>query len=184
MGNGDRVDENIPLLSGLSGPVVNGNGYDATQSTNRMALEAQAFAEFRLGRAALFAGEAGGLRDVSMERDFKTGFNAHGWDEFSDQAPGAKEQPFSERLKSRRLQINATCIGCHRFPGVYSFNSFYGMFPGHLRSDLRRQEEGGGDVPKANGLTASTVRQVEQAAVKWKEEQAGWKALRMLLPQK
>ena len=47
----------------------------------------QAFFEFQLRRADLFAVgpaavAAGGLRDVSGERDFKTGFNAHGWDEF------------------------------------------------------------------------------------------------------
>src|SRR5262249_10433280 len=59
---------------------------------------AQAFAEFQLRRTALFAGEAGGLRDVSGERDFKTGFNAHPWDEFGDRRnPASTSAPFPGR---------------------------------------------------------------------------------------
>jgi hypothetical protein len=146
----------------------------------RGAPAGQAFAEFQLRRTALFAGAAGGLRDVSEERDFKTGFNAHPWDEFvvsgrpantSRSFPG-RRQPF----KNSR----ASCVGCHPYPGVYSFNSFHGDFPFTVSRQLNDQGKSG-YVPKSYPLAAMSVEKVERAAVKWKEEQPGWKALRQLL---
>jgi hypothetical protein len=148
----------------------------------RGAPAGQAFAEFQLRRAALFAGEAGGLRDVSGERDFKTGFNAHPWDEFAVRGSSAStSRPFPER--SQPFKNNrASCVGCHPYPGVYSFNSFHGDFPFTVSRQLN-DEGKGGYVPKSHPLAAMSVEKVEQAAVKWKEEQPGWKALRKLLPE-
>jgi hypothetical protein len=146
------------------------------------ARDAQAFAEFQLRRTALFAGEAGGLRDVSGERDFKTGFNSHQWDEFEAQrSPASTAGPFPER--SQPFKNNrASCFGCHQYPGVYSFNSFHGDFP----FTVSRKLEGGRDgdyIPKSYSLAPMPMEKVERAALKWKEEQPGWKALRGLLPE-
>jgi hypothetical protein len=144
----------------------------------RGAPDAQAFAEFRLGRTVLFAGEAGGLRDASGERDFKTGFGAHQWDEFENRT--RKSAPFPER--SQPFKNNrASCLGCHQFPGVYSFNSFHGDFPFTVRRKLTN-DRNRRYVPQSHALVSMPVEQVERMAVKWKEEQLAWKALRKLLP--
>lgn len=146
------------------------------------ARDAQAFAEFQLRRTALFAGEAGGLRDVSGERDFKTGFNSHGWDEFGDPTTRATSgRPFPER--SQLFANNrASCFGCHQYPGVYSFNSFHADFPFTVSRDLNN-EGPGGYQPKAHALAATSVETVEQAALKWQAERRTWKALRSVWPE-
>ena len=149
---------------------------------NRLAWDAQAFAEFRLQREPPFAGAAGGLRNVSGKGDFKTGFNAHAWDEFADKGPFGIDAPYAERLKYSRKVIGQTCIGCHRFPGVYSFNSFHGEFPDLLQRKLNGAEDDVGHLPKSHELTATEVGKVEQAAASWKEVQLSWKALKSLLP--
>ena len=183
-----RVD--TPVLTGktlaelersLPGDVVNGYGPDMPVEQRarigRAAPDAQAFAEFRLRRVALFAGEAGGLYDATGERDVKTGFNAHSRDQFADrERPAGMAAPFPERV------IGATCIGCHRFPGVYGFNSFHESFPFAIREKSSRGDDEG-YVPKSHALTAITVDKVEQAAVRWKEGRPGRKALKKLLPE-
>jgi hypothetical protein len=144
----------------------------------RGARDAQAFAEFQLRRTGLFAGEAGGLRDVSGERDFKTGFASHQWDEFENQT--STSAPFPER--SQPFKNNrASCFGCHQYPGVYSFNSFHGDFPFTVRRELKEGRDGR-YVPESHSLAAMPVEEVERLAVKWREEQPAWKALRKLLP--
>jgi hypothetical protein len=131
----------------------------------------QAFAEFRLSRAELFGGKAGGLRDVSEERDFKTGFNSHPWDEFD--RPTDKDRPFPQRAMPFASN-RASCVGCHSAPGVYGFNSIpvfaFGL-PAVVRND-------GGEKREPNLLAAMTVEKVENAAIEWKERQPGWVALR------
>jgi len=71
--------------------------------------------EFRLSRAMLLAGQAGGLRAVGEgERDFKTGFAGSAGDPF-------EEPPVSQDFGVRRVDIRAECTGCHsrdRFPGL------------------------------------------------------------------
>jgi hypothetical protein len=145
------------------------------------APDAQAFFEFRLTRAALFAGDAGGLRDESGERDFKTGFNAHPWDEFGDgTSPANGSRPFPERgqpFKNNR----ASCLGCHQYPGVYSFNSFHGDFPFTVSRKLKHGRDGS-YAPKSYSLSPMPIEKVERAAVKWKEGRPGWEALHKLLP--
>jgi hypothetical protein len=143
------------------------------------APDAQAFAEFQLRRTALFAGEAGGLRDVSGERDFKTGFGAHQWDEFEDQTRNST--PFPERSQPFK-NSRASCFGCHQYSGVYGFNSFHGDFPFTVRRKLTDGRDGD-YVPKSHSLAPLPVEKAERAAVKWKEEQPTWEALRKLLPE-
>lgn len=136
-------------------------------ANRRPPAEWQASFEFQLRRADLFAGTAGGLRDVSGERDFKTGFNSHGWDEFD--IPLNKERPFPER--SQPFATNrASCAGCHNFPGAYGFNSVPGFEMG-LRT---RPLDEGAPLKRPPGPT--TVPEVEKRAVKWKEGQPAWTA--------
>ena len=130
----------------------------------------QAFVEFKVRRAGLFAGKAGGLRDVSGERDFTTGFRSL-WDEF-EQTPDPG-RPFPQRAQPFESS-RASCLVCHHLPGVYGFNSLQD-FRGGLARD--------GDKLRPYPLAAMTVGAVEAEAVKWKGEQAGWAALRKLLPE-
>jgi hypothetical protein len=71
--------------------------------------------EFRLSRALLLAGKAGGLRAVGdNERDFKTGFGGHNGDPF-------EEPPVGQDFRVRQVDVKAECRGCHsrdRFPGL------------------------------------------------------------------
>lgn len=140
-----------------------------------------AFEEFQMRRADLFAKDGCGLRDVSDERDFKTGFSAHGWDEFGEKrSPASVAGAFPER--SQPFENNrASCFGCHQLPGVYSFNSFHTTFSTSARRDAKEEE--GGFVPKSHALVATTIPKVEEAAVKWREDRPAWKALQKLLPQ-
>jgi hypothetical protein len=115
-------------------------------------------AEFRLSRAELFAGRAGGLRPVGAdERDFKTGFGSHAMDEL-------ELRQGEDSFRARQLPIRQTCIACHAretFPDLRS-----GSPDGRPRPDL---------------LKEASVVEVTAAAIKWKEEQATWAALRTLL---
>lgn len=119
-------------------------------------------AEFRLSRWQLFAGRAGGLRPVGPdEHDFKTGFGAHRWDEFEYRQEGRS-------FPSAGLQpIKQLCSACHtrdRFPDFRSGSP---------------DDRGG--KPRPDLLKEMSVPEVAAAAVKWKEEQANWVALRRLL---
>lgn len=169
----------------LPGQVVNGYGPDMPPEERarhgRAAPDAQAFFEFRLGRAALFARGAGGLRDATGERDLDTGFNAHAWDELEGREPFGTQAPSAERVVRAQRVVGATCIGCHRFPGVYGFNSFHGDFPFGIRRDVGGDADDGLYAPRTHALSATTVERAERAAARWKREQAGWEALSKLL---
>jgi len=141
----------------------------------RRGTDGQVFAEFQLRREKLFGEKTDGLLDVSGERDFKTGFNAHPWDEFD--APLNKDRPFPQRAQPFASN-RASCVGCHSFPGVAGFNSIDAFAFGSMR------------IPKADDglelkrptLVEMPVEKVEKAAIEWKQAQPGWKALRKLLP--
>ncbi len=136
-------------------------------SSRRPPAEWQSSFEFQLRRADLFAGTSGGLRDVSGERDFKTGFGSHGWDEFDE--PLRKDQTFPER--SQPFPTNrASCAACHNFPGAFSFNSI----PGFAFGLPQRIDD---DAPAQRPPGPTTVAAVENRAVKWKEGQPAWTAL-------
>jgi hypothetical protein len=128
----------------------------------------QSFHEFRLSRAALFAGRAGGLSAVGPDdRDFKTGFNAHPWDEF-EQDFGA-DRTFEQT--SRPVAFKELCFACHGLPGVYSFNSFF-----NYRIDMRKDT-----TARPFALSAVPIAEAEARAVQWKESRPNWKALRGLM---
>jgi hypothetical protein len=124
----------------------------------------QASFEFQLRRVDLFAGTTGGLRDVSGERDFKTGFNSHPWDEFEQTSRTGK---FPERSMPFRTN-RASCAACHNYPGAYSFNSAPGFAFGGLMpvTDASMQRLPG----------PTTVAAVEKQAIRWKEGRPAWLA--------
>jgi hypothetical protein len=125
------------------------------------------FHEWRLSRALLLAGRAGGLRALGAgESDFKTGFNAHAMDELETTSRG------SSFPGGRRLVVRQNCVVCHEQPGLSSFNSLFFFRGGSL-----------GDGARGASLSEATVSQLAGVAVKWRERQPDWTALRKLLAQ-
>lgn len=85
----------------------------------RASREIDASFEFRLSRSQLFADRAGGLRASGQDdRDFKTGFLSHTWDELEYSASQG-------RLPSNQMQPMLNCSVCHaaRFPDFLSGGS-------------------------------------------------------------
>jgi hypothetical protein len=119
-------------------------------------------AEFRLSREQLFVGRTSGLRPVGPdERDFKTGFGAHRWDEFEYRQEG---RSFPDASLQPVKQLCSACHTRERFP------------------DLRSgSPDDKGAKPRPDLLEEMSVAAVGAAAVKWKEQQANWIALRKLL---
>jgi hypothetical protein len=132
----------------------------------------QAAFEIRLRRSALFARQAGGLHDASAERDFKTGFASHAWDEF--QRERMVDEPFPQRAQPFPT-IRHACYGCHGSATVYGTMSFHRYVPADEVLDERS--------PPLFPVVAQTIVEVERAAIKWKEQQPTWLALRKLLPE-
>jgi hypothetical protein len=156
-----RVYRNVPELTRktLDAALVGGT------VDNSKSREWQAFHEFQLSRALLFAGKAGGLRDVSGERDFQTGLDVHGFDVFEERSI----RPFPGNAQS---VVRETCFACHSLPGVYSFNSHFNYRIANLRD---------GDRGRAAALAEVSVPDALGSAVKWKEKRPNWTALRKLL---
>jgi hypothetical protein len=134
--------------------------------SRRPSAEWQTSFEFQLRRVDLFGEVAGGLRDVSRDRDFKTGFNSHPWDEF-DRKPTAG-QKFLER--SQPFANNrASCTTCHAFPGSFSFNSV----PGFAFGVSSRADEG---VSAQRLPRPIAIAEAEKNGIKWKERRPAWAA--------
>jgi hypothetical protein len=139
-------------------------------AANRRAQSWQSFHELRLSRSLLLAGRAGGLRAAETgERDFSTGFGSHGYDEF-ESPPPVPERPFTE---ASQHVIKESCFACHSLPGVASFNSYFNF----RVSDMQTGRTDG----RPFSLVEMPVSRVGAAAVKWKEGQPSWTALRKLL---
>jgi hypothetical protein len=81
------------------------------------ALEAsgQKFYEMRLDREMLFAGRAGGLREVARNEKEIFVFNAIGFD--------LLDSPKTKIDRRRATPIMQECVWCHREPGIQSLNS-------------------------------------------------------------
>ncbi len=112
--------------------------------------------EFQLSRSQLFAGRAGGLRPSTKDdRDFKTGFLSHKWDEI-------ERSVATGTLPSGRMLPLLRCSVCHsaRVP------------------DLRSSEEG---IGQKVYLTPRPALDVAAATIKWRESQPNWASLKQLL---
>lgn len=159
-----RVYREVPEMTARTLDISLGGGAEA-----RPARAWQSSFEFRLSRARLFDGRSGGLHAVGPdERDFKTGFGAHPWDEFERPADPAR----NFAATSQRFAIRELCFACHGFPGVYSFNSYYNFRLSNTRD---------GDTRRPAALAEVTVAQAHAAAVTWKQGRPNWAALRGLL---
>jgi hypothetical protein len=168
---GSHLVESVQLRVQRTDPAApTPDAFNTASEIVRRRAGTQAFFEFRVLRQGLFAGDAGGLRDASAERDFKTGFSSHPQDWF--ELPRAANPESFLRLSRPEPNNRSTCIACHPFPGVFSFNSY---------QFFRIVNNRDGQQPKPHPLKVMTIDEVEQAAVKWKESQPGWAALRKLL---
>ena len=129
--------------------------------------------ELEMRRVDLFAGRAGGLRDVSGERDFVTGMMADRSDEFEVDRRGTADrfalQPFETAPQVRRR----LCFGCHGVSTLYGTRSF--QRPWTLDEELDERS------PPLFPVAAMRVAEVERAAVKWKESHPSWLILRKML---
>jgi hypothetical protein len=112
---------------------------------------------FKLSRTKLFAGEAGGLRQVTQdEKEFPI-FMSHGLDPF--------EEPSLERSPERYMgTVLASCANCHSGPGVRSFLSY---------SQFRFE------IPRPPELIESNSVSVGES-VHWKQKQYNWGLLQGL----
>ena len=124
----------------------------------------------------LFADVSGGLRDVSAERDFVTGFRVReSHDEFEvdrrDTSDRDAMQPFQVSSSTRR----ESCFHCHAVSNFYGTRSFQRSWI----SDEKLNEKS----PPMCPVGVMELQAVEKTAVKWKESQSGWAALRKLLPE-
>ena len=136
-------------------------------AANQRARLWQTFYEFRLSRPLLFAGRAGGLRAIGVdERDFKTGFRAHGYDPFD------RHQPDRSFPGASRQVIRQNCFGCHSLPGTTSFNTF---------SDDWRHGFGSGDMSRPAVLSEVSAADALATGIEWKKSRPNWIALRKLL---
>jgi hypothetical protein len=129
--------------------------------------------EFRLQRKELFASQSGGLRDVTNDRDFKTGFNAHPFDQLAleDGVVDPKRQFPTQNLAP---VVGQMCSNCHNYPGVYSFASMKGLVP---PGRLLDPEETTTYLQRAHVPRPRSIAEVETAAVHTKQQQASWKTL-------
>jgi hypothetical protein len=108
-----RLTENIQfrVYRAIKGGELN------TPEDNEVAREAQGVYEFRLSRAKLFAGAAGGLRPLARDEEEPRTFSSHGVDLFERPSP-------SEPLRLSP-PILRSCAQCHFRPGIYSVLSYF-----------------------------------------------------------
>ena len=149
----------------------------ATMNDVRLVDESLAVFDLQLRRIELLQGRSGGLVDASAQRDFKTGFGAHQWDEFqrkgsSQPGPDTTSARFPERSQPF-VNNRQSCVNCHPSATVYSTMSF---------QRYRAADERASDTtPPLFPIAVKTLQEVEAAAVHWKEQQPEWHKLRGLL---
>lgn len=122
---------------------------------------AQDFFEFKLSRALLLAGEAGGLRVVTLEEQEFPVFGTHGFDTFEN----TQGEP--------RGGAALGCVHCHAESGVHSLRSVRSLFPPRPLIS---------DPVEADPQFGSLYREVS-ATLSWKESRYDWGLLNALRPQ-
>jgi hypothetical protein len=122
--------------------------------------------ELRLNRRKLFAGEAGGLREVARDEwEFRT-FGVHPFDEFEG-GPGANASMGTlSDAEHRPPAILNTCAGCHGAPGVQSLAATRRLF-------------GQGDCTGLKFYATSGEEQAEET-IDWRHRQYNWGLLQGL----
>ena len=135
-------------------------GFDGSRDTARASL---AVCEFRLSRALLFAGAAGGLRAVARdEKEFPL-FQSHGVDLFELQ--GGAREPVELHLRP----VLGSCSTCHFRPGIHSVLS---RMPDIVQLRVR-------DVRRDLAPAPDYVREADVTRA-WKLGQESWRLLREL----
>jgi hypothetical protein len=135
---------------------------DAFDGSRNPARDALAVCEFRLSRARLFAGEAGGLRAVTRDEEEFPQFQSHGLDPFESR--GGREP-----VERHRRPVLGSCVACHFRPGIHSVLSRQpDIFQLRLR-DVRREL-----------LPAPTYEHEANFTKAWKMRQESWRLLRGL----
>ena len=127
------------------------------------ARDATSVHEFRLSRARLFAGEAGGLRAVARDERELPVFQSHGFDPFEAEAAGRAS------LEGSFRPVLASCSQCHFRPGIHSVLSRAPDVVELRRRDVRR------DLAPADSAAAEF-----DSTREWKRRQASWRLLREL----
>jgi hypothetical protein len=138
---------------------------DANQLLNPSAnieRSGQLFYELRLDRARLFAGKAGGLREVAREEKELFMFNAMPFDQLDD--------PKFTVNWDRIIPVTRQCVMCHREPGIRSLNSLTALLkPNSLLQDA------GNDLPPRWWENDGTT-DWKQTRNDWGLLQSYWKA--------
>ena len=154
------VVESVQIRLHRSIPQVIPEAFDTDRDPARATL---AVCEFRLSRARLFAGEAGGLRAVARdEREFPL-FQSHGDDLFELQTDAGNS--FERHLRP----VLAFCTSCHFRPGIHSVLSRMPDITQLRLRDVRRDL-----VPAPNHGQEAVITKT------WKMRQEGWRLLREL----
>lgn len=136
---------------------------DAFDSVAAAARASLSLYEFRLSRAHLFAGEAGGLRAVTRDEKEFPQFKSHGIDPFE----------FEGGPIERDLQpVLGSCVACHFRPGIHSVLSRQPDIVQLRTGDARREL-----------FPAPVYGQEADITKAWKMRQESWKLLRELWEQ-
>lgn len=133
---------------------------EAFDSVGAAARASLSLYEFRLSRARLFAGEAGGLRAVSRDEQAFPQFQSHGIDPFEDKAAP---------IERHRITVLGTCVACHFRPGIHSVLSRQPDIVQLRVRDVRREL-----------LPAPSYGQEADITKAWKMRQESWRLLREL----
>jgi hypothetical protein len=154
------VTESVQLRVHRAVPARIPEAFDIDEDEARGAMSV---CEFRLSRARLFAGEAGGLRAVARDERELPVFQSHGFDPFEAEAGGR------DSLERSFRPVLASCSQCHFRPGIHSVLS---REPGTVELRLRDVRR---DLVPAGGAAAAF-----DTAREWKRRQASWRLLREL----
>jgi hypothetical protein len=154
------VTESVQIRLHRAIPSAIPEGFDGGRDEARTSL---AVYEFRLSRARLFAGEAGGLRAVARDESEFPVFQSHGFDPFESE--GAGRGAFERHLRP----VLGSCTSCHFRPGIHSVLS---RVPDLLQLRLR-------DVRRDLSPAPDPAREADLTKV-WKMKQEGWRLLREL----
>lgn len=135
---------------------------DAFDSVGAAARASLSLYEFRLSRARLFAGEAGGLRAVARDEHEFPQFQSHGIDPFEDKDARTP-------IERRRITVLGSCVACHFRPGIHSVLSRMPDIVQLRMRDVRREL-----------IAATGYRREADGTKAWKMRRESWRLLREL----
>lgn len=152
------IVEDVQIRIHRTIPVEIPKGFNTDSDEARASLDVY---EFKLSRAKLFAGDAGGLRAVARdEKEFPL-FQSHGIDLFEFQ------KSEHESIERNLRPVLSSCSNCHFRPGIHSVASHMPNIAILRVRDVRRNL-----IPSSDSAyEANRTRQ-------WKQTQESWRLLR------